>query len=218
MKKKRYLLVDQIRGLAVLLMIIFHFCYDLDHFQYIQIDIDHHPFWWAFPRFIVFLFLIAVGLSLPLAHPQEIRWRPFWKRWFKLTFLATLISLATYHFFNAQWIYFGTIHCIAACSLVVLPVLYRPKIAGVLAAIISILVLSGFHYQWPRLPHPSMDHIPLYPWVAIVLGGIWLNSMGFHKLRLPACLFLVPLGRFSLEIYVVHQPLLYGLFTLFDYW
>ncbi len=211
----RYPFVDQIRGMAVLLMIIFHTAYDLHLFKYAHIDFQKDILWWSFPRVIVFLFLSAVGLSLPLAHPQQIKWSSFWKRWGKLALFAGLISLSTYQLFPSRWVYFGTLHCIATCSLMALPLLYRPKLAGLLAGLILGPLLFGFHYPWVKLNQPSMDYIPALPWVSVVLGGIWANSLNWHKVKLPPnpfTYFLGFLGRWSLWIYLVHQPLLYGLF------
>ena len=51
----RSLVIDGIRGLTIILMIIFHFSFDLYNFNFLKIDIIHDPFWFAFPRLIVFL-------------------------------------------------------------------------------------------------------------------------------------------------------------------
>jgi uncharacterized membrane protein len=63
------------------------------------------------------------------------------------------------------------------------------------------------------------DYVPLIPWAAPVLAGIafakamrvdrWARTSPTHAVDL-----LTFPGRHSLVIYLVHQPILIGLFTL----
>ena len=64
----RYAIIDQIRGVAIVLMVFFHLFFDLKMFGAVSINFSKDPFWYFIPRLIVFLFLIAVGLSLALVH------------------------------------------------------------------------------------------------------------------------------------------------------
>ena len=214
LKKSRFPLIDQIRGFAVLLMIIFHFSYDLNFFGFVKIDFYNEPLWYWFPRLIVFLFLSAVGLSFPLVHGEGIRWKTFWKRWVKLVFLAVLISISTYFMFPKGWIYFGTLHCIATISLMILPFVSRPKASLAIGCLIGLAVfIPGFKWPWFSLPHKSMDYIPALPWVYVSLIFIFLNSLGLHKWGKDWKILkpLSVMGRHSLVIYMLHQPILFGL-------
>ena len=209
----RYAIVDQIRGLAVILMIIFHTLYDLRWFGYLPSDLPMR----TFAQIIVFLFLLSMGLSLPLAHPSSIRWPRFWKRWIKLALAASLISLVTYLLFPTRWIYFGTLHCISVCSLMALPFIHRPRLAGFTGGLILVSAVSGLHYPWVRMSHSSMDYIPALPWVGVVLLGICLQNYGLHQWQLPnvrPMRWMIFLGRWSLWIYLLHQPVLLGLIYL----
>ena len=213
--KPRYQLLDQIRGFAVLLMIIFHFSYDLAVFGHVNIQFQKDPFWWGFPRLIVFLFMIAVGMSLRLVHVPNYRWKPFFQRWLKLVVFALIISVSTYFAFPDRWIYFGTLHSIAVCSLMAIPFVRYPKISGLLALIFLVpVVLFKWSLPWIELPHKSMDYIPAFPWVGVVFLGIYLHSVNFNKFLLPDIKPLQALawmGKHSLLIYMLHQPILYGL-------
>lgn len=199
-------------------MVIFHFSYDLAVFGHVQIEFQKDLLWWAFPRLIVFLFLIAVGLSLRLVHYPEIRWKGFWIRWLKLAVLSMIISITTYHLFPDRWIYFGTLHSIAITSLMVLPFLRYPKISLALSAFFLLpLLFFKWSLPWIELPHKSMDYIPAFPWVGVVFLGIFLQYRNFHKVNLPDNRFLHGLGhlgKHSLFIYMVHQPVLYGIVML----
>lgn len=214
----RYPTLDAIRGFAVLLMIIFHFSFDLKIFGYAQIDFQNDIFWWAFPRVIVFLFLIAVGQALELTSISGIKKEKVLKRFLKLAVLAGLISLFTFFAFPGRWIYFGTLHCIATCSLLALPFVGKPKLAFAFSLIILLPLLGGFQWPWWRMEHASMDYIPALPWLGVVL----LGQMSFHYKvhafdipRFPGRDLLLFFGQHSLFIYLLHQPLLFGLVKLF---
>lgn len=215
--KTRYLLVDQLRGIAVVLMIIYHLSYNLNYFRFIKIQLFSDPFWWTFPRIIVFLFLFVVGLSLPLAHPQnkEFNHKKYFFRIGKILFGAVIITVGTYFMFPSRWVYFGTLHCIGICSLMVYPLLYRPKLALIIGLAILPAWLMGYEYPWIKLAHQSMDYIPSIPWVSIVCLGIFAHSMALYRYKLPLPIFISKpleyLGIHSFLIYLVHQPILFGI-------
>lgn len=218
--KQRYPLVDQIRGFAVFLMIIFHFFYDLALYRYVNIDFIRNPFWYAFPRVIVFLFLFAVGISLCLVHLPHMRWKPFWQRWSLIVFFAVIISLSTYFFFPSRWIYFGTLHCIALTSLMGLAFLRFPKVSLFIGiALLLPALIWGVTIPWIKLPHFSMDYIAPFPWFGVVCLGIFAYHQKLHTYQLPSWKIfkgLAFLGRHSLVIYLTHQLVLYGLISLYS--
>ncbi len=214
----RSLIIDVIRGFTIILMIFFHFSFDLNNFGFINIDIIREPFWYILPRIIVFLFLFAVGASLTLAHQKEIKWRSFWNRFFKILAFALLISVVTYFLFPENWIYFGTLHAIALISIMSLPFLRRPYLSLVIALLLFIpSIFLDKNIPWFMLSHQSWDYIAPFPWVGASLLGIFAVHKGFHQLSLPehnVFKSLNYLGRHSLFIYLVHQPILFGLVYL----
>lgn len=210
----RSLFIDTLRGFTIILMIFFHFSFDLNNFGFINVDIIHAPFWYALPRLIVFLFLFAVGMSLTLAHRNKINWPPFWKRFFKVSFFALVISVTTYFLFPENWIYFGTLHAIAIISLMTLPFLRRPYPA--LAIALALFIPSIFldkNLPWFLLPHQSWDYIAPFPWVGASLLGIFAVHRRLHQVAVPDNALVKSLnylGKHSLFIYLVHQPILFG--------
>lgn len=213
--KNRSHFLDALRGLTVVLMIIFHFSFDLDHFGLVTFDIVHHPFWYFFPRLIVFLFLFAVGMSLRLAHFPAIKWNSFFKRLFLIVFWAIVISVVTYIAFPENWIYFGTLHAIAVVSIMTLPFLKYPRVSLIIGLLLFIPSITlDLTLPWIQLPHSSWDYISPFPWVGASLLGIFAAHKGLHRFLLPENkLFksLNYLGRHSLFIYLTHQPILFGL-------
>lgn len=210
----RYRLVDHWRAVAIILMIFFHFCFDLDVFGYIDINVQEDLFWWFLPRLIVFMFMMAVGVSLRLVHKNGLRLKKFWPRFVQLIFFAITITITTYFLFPKSWVYFGTLHCIAVCSVLALPFIQSPKLSGILGLLITIPALFGLNYPFPKMAHISMDYIPVLPWFGYVLLGIFIESKNWDKMSYPRFKgdrILDFMGAHGLFIYVVHQPIMYGL-------
>ena len=216
--KSRFPIVDFIRGFTIILMIFFHFSFDLNYFQFINVDILRGHFWYFLPRLIVFLFFFAVGMSLKIAHPTQIHWPNFNKRLGKLLFFSLLISIVTRIIFPENWIYFGTLHSIALCSILVLPFLNFPKTALITALALFIpSMIWDYNLPFIELPIQSFDYISPFPWVGAPLLGIFAVDHGFHRINIPENIFfksLNYLGKHSLIIYLLHQPLLFGLVAL----
>lgn len=216
--KERSLFLDALRGFTVVLMIIFHFSFDLDYFGIVEIDIINAPFWYFFPRLIVFLFLFAVGVALTLTHRNGIKWKPFGKRLLLIIFWAVVISGVTYYFFPTSWIYFGTLHAIAVVSVMSLPFIKRPwesLIVGLCLFIPSITMDANI--PWIQLDHSSWDYISPFPWVGASLLGIFAAHKGIHRLNFPNNRLVASLnflGKHSLFIYLIHQPILFGILML----
>ncbi|MBY0517097.1 MAG: DUF1624 domain-containing protein [Bacteriovoracaceae bacterium] len=213
--------LDTLRGVAVLLMLIFHFTYDLWLFGHVGNSFRTY-FWYALPRFIVFLFLWCVGASLELVNGSGIKWKSFLKRFYKLAAISLIISVVTYFTFPRSWIYFGTIHCIATVSVLALP-FFKFRWAR-LPTMILILIAQyflGYDIAWVGrvIPRMSMDFIPAYPWFWVVLLGMitgpWLLKRWPEKMNINALSFL---GRHALKIYLIHQALFYALFSLIAWW
>ena len=220
MEQKRFPIVDEIRGLAICLMIFFHFSFDLNLFNYAKIDFSNDYFWWLLPRIIVFLFLFTVGLSLGITHQNQIKWKKFWQRFLKIILFALIISSATYILFPEKWIYFGTLHCIALCSLLGLPFLKSPYLC--LLIFLGLFLPSIFfdwNIPWFELNHSSLDYISPFPWFGAVTLGIFLFHKKFHHLEppeKPPLKFLAFLGKNALVIYLFHQPIMFGSLWLFS--
>lgn len=207
--------LDALRGMAVIWMIIFHAAYDLRMFHFLSWDFSQ-GFWFAFPRVIAFTFLFCVGLSLNFGHVPGPNWNSLAKRSFKLGAAALAVSIGTYFMFPTQWIYFGTLHCILVGSILgVLVVNHRTLCWVLLITILTGQYLLEYDIKWVSsvLQKPSMDFIPIYPWFwAILLGivsGPYLSRINFLNQMKPRP-FLNLLGRHSLKIYLLHQPLLFG--------
>ncbi len=209
--------LDALRGLAVWWMVIFHAAYDLKMFGHISIN-TKEGFWYVFPRIIVFLFLWCVGAALQITHGDGVK-PHYWRRLGKLLSLAAVISFATWLTFPQNWIYFGTLHCIAAATLLALPFLRYP--AWRLPVMLVIMIAQyGLNYgvAWTAqfFPRNSLDFIPVYPWFWVVLLGMLTGRAVLHRLpqQFPAQEVFVWPGLQALKIYLLHQPVIYGTLLL----
>ena len=227
-KSPRFALVDFLRGVAIVAMVIYHCAWDLSYFQLIPIDITVDDGWRLFQHLILGGFLLLVGVSLELAHRSGIRWRAFWRRFAMIAGGAAAVSIGTYILFPQTFVFFGILHAIALFSLIALPFLRLPAwlVALVGAVFLALpLYLSNAAFNEPQLawigfwevPPPTNDLVPIFPWFGMVLLGMALARAVLRSPlagRLagwkPATLFtpLIFLGRWSLVIYLVHQPLL----------
>ena len=228
---KRLQFIDLLRGLAIVLMVLYHGAYDLTFYHLARFDFYNDPFWLDARTVIVSLFLSLVGVSLVLASTHSINWRRYSKRMAWLLVCAGLITLSSYFMFPGRTIVFGILHFIAMASLLGLLFTAHPW----LSLISGIgLILAGNLFSHPLFDYPSLhwiglmtfrpateDYVPLLPWMGMVLLGIsaghLLEKTTAGKQLLCSYLpfgfarILALAGRHSLLIYMLHQPVLLAL-------
>ena len=223
---RRVVGVDALRGLAIVLMVVYHFCFDLRYYGAIAADFEHDPFWLGFRALIVTMFMTLVGVSLVLADAAGTPPAKFWKRIAVIGACALAASAASYLMFPRSFIYFGILHAIAVTSVLAAPLVRWPRAA---LAIGVFVVVAGNTIADPAFNARALswlgfvtvkpnteDYVPLAPWGGIVAIGIALGHelarRGFRALRPLAAAprWLAWSGRHTLLIYVVHQPILLG--------
>ncbi|MBX2809935.1 MAG: DUF1624 domain-containing protein [Cellvibrionaceae bacterium] len=217
----RILWVDALRGIAIVLMIIFHFCYDLRYFGWVNWQVPNGHYWWPFRYIILSLFIFTLGISLHLAHAQRIQWRKFSLRMGQLALSAAAVSLMSLFLFRDTWIYFGILHFLCFASILSLPLLNKPRLSVLLGLCILLLYhLDILNNQWPFnsirhwLPTHTEDYVPLFPWLAVSYLGLGcaqylsLTTIERHLAAPPR--LLIWLGQRGLRVYLLHQPLLFA--------
>jgi uncharacterized membrane protein len=234
MQNKRLSGLDIFRGYAIVLMVLFHFCFDLNYFKMIHIDMHHDIFWVTSRYFIVILFVFSAGISLKLAHQDTISLQKIKKRVLLLGIASLAVSIGSYVQFPNTWIYFGVLHFMFVSSLLALAFLKVPLLALFTALLIFLGSFMGwFHMHWLYSILQAPLHLPVkytedmvkfFPWFGVMLLGISFGGLQLHKKVFEREFFNAPtkingfftlLGKNSLVIYLVHQPILFALFLLY---
>ena len=238
-------LLDEVRGACILYVLFYHFMYDLDtlfgiiDFPYLWSDTMQ------FLRmgFVILLMLLS-GISCTLSKNN---FRRALKLLCAALFISLItywvvgsdyVLFGILHFFSfAIFVY-----CLTGKYLKKLPTKTFSLLFGVLFLMtfdiyngsLSLLEwelsLPSFLYNkfW-LVPFgfgmegfSSIDYYPVFPWIFIFLIGAlygeWLRTHRvptlFHTVHLP---FLSTIGRHTLFLYLVHQPIFYVLIGLFTF-
>ena len=222
MAATRNVTIDIMRTIAIVLMVIFHFAYDLHFFGWVDWNVPNGSGWKEFRHIILTLFFLSVGASLVFAHRQRVDFKSYAKRIMWIAVWVFAISLFTYQFFYSNWIFFGVLHFIAVASILCLPLVRYPVIAtsvGVLS--VALFLTNVITSKWPfnlwelGLPSSPNDYVALFPWIGVVLLGIGVGHFFVKGFDPCASLKLSTkftfLGRHSLMVYVLHQPLFFAI-------
>jgi len=225
--------LDALRGVAIVWMAVFHFCFDLNYFGFTQQNFYTDPFWIHQRTAIVSLFLLCAGMGQAVALDQGQGWPRFWRRWAQVAGCALLVSLGSWLMFPRSFISFGVLHGIAV--MLVLLRLLGPGLGvpGLLVfGLVAVLVPQWVSDPWfdsrwtnwvglvTRKP-VTEDFVPLLPWIGVMAWGRalgqWLlaHHRGWLAGAVPAGAgWLGLLGRWSLSFYMLHQPVLIGALAL----
>jgi uncharacterized membrane protein len=220
--------IDLLRGLAIVLMVIFHFAYDLTIFGWADFSTSKNIDWIIFRTVIVSCFLLAVGMSSYLAYQKFVNKKKLAKAVGKLFAVSVLITIGSLFMHPDRWVYFGIIHFITIALPISVLFVRAPYIALVIGAACIVgywIGLLNFQpiWQWSVLhlgiPARTVDLVNFFPWIGVVLIGIFImhKNIFFIKIKPNVILNkLVFLSQHSLLIYLLHQPILYALFGLTD--
>ena len=225
MKKRRIDLIDLWRTVAVLTMVIYHFIYDMGVFGVISWDQVFSPGPQILQRVASYSFIVVSGVSSRLTKSNIKR---------GLLVLLCSVAVSAVSFVAGLPIMFGILQFLGCAMLIYglagsrlerIPERFAPFLYLALFIGAKIFVDTAPYVEqrflWPfgfvYQGFSSSDYYPLLPWIFLFLFGSWLGGLITKKqkrwpvlgLSFPKALTLP--GRYSLIIYMAHQPLLYGL-------
>ncbi len=228
-KIQRIGIIDLFRGIAILLMAIFHLCFLIQEFNLGLTNFYSNPFWPAFRTLIVSLFLSLVGVSFVLAEKYKVKVSQKLLRIGQITLYALIISIVSYIFRPNRIIIFGILHFIAFASLVGLWIVrfkYLSLASGATIVFLGLFFESahfdsallswiGFRTHLPT----TLDYVPVFPWLGAVTIGIYIGhslieNSNYSRLlnwkpKSTVSRVLIWAGKNSLNIYMLHVPILF---------
>ena len=240
-KKDRFWEIDFLRGFAIILMIFFHILYDLNFFSITNFRI-YSGILLYIARLSASIFVVLVGISLSISYSRvENRLKTndiimkFIKRGLKTLILGVVISVITWFYIPRGFVVFGILHFIGLSiilSLIFIRYRYINIIFGSFFIIVGLYLKTltfNFNILIPLgfIPNNfwTIDYFPLFPWFGIILIGISIGNLIYPNFKrkyeikdLSKNLFVKSfcfLGRNSLFIYFLHQPIIIGLIMIF---
>jgi uncharacterized membrane protein len=191
----RYESIDFMKGVAVILMIIFHIFYFPHQYGFREFNFNTIPLTIT-ARVAQIIFITCVGINMYISYNNYLKknknntkydfYKKYAIRLLKLGGYAVLISLFSYFIFGYKFVKFGILHFITASSFLLL--LFIDKQVALTIIISGILLLKYFNNKKPGIllrkspktafitgiysVYPTVDHFPFIPWIALISGGL----------------------------------------------
>ena len=229
--KSRIWELDALRGICILCVIVVHFLFDLSFFGGLDLTL---PAWYVFiQEYGGAIFVLLSGVCVTLGS-KSIR------RGLVVFSCGMLITAVTYGMYRLGMsgadvvVKFGVLHLLGVCMLVYPAFKKLPPAA--LAIIGFLIAVTGFAIRGMIVPQrwlfplgltyegfTSSDYFPLFPQLGYFLIGAAIGKTAYRekKTLLPGAFqktgiarFFCWCGRQSLFIYLLHQPIVYGLLEL----
>lgn len=243
-EKKRIELLDELRGFAIIAMIVHHTFLDItfvlgipwgervfDRLCVVQ------PVFWA-------IFIVISGICSRLSRSTLKRGVIVLAAGLGVT-LVTAVLMPLFGFTGTE-IYFGILHCLGSCMIItglLMPIIKKINpIVGMAASVILFSVfysVSSGSLLFGLIPLPdalystnylaplgffsssffSADYFGILPWLFMFLFGAFLGKYAsdgaFPKWTYKKrCAPFAFVGRNSLWFYLAHQPVIYGVLFL----
>ena len=241
--RKRFELIDTIRGIAIINMVAYHFLWDLVFICGFNIKWYNSSFGYIWQQFICWTFIFISGFSYNLGKHKL-------KRGILALLGGGIVTIVTLIFTPSSKIVFGILTLLGS-SIIITFLLEKviSKIPSILGAIFSFTIFlftkncsSGYlgfkniltiripeviyrnnltaYLGFPNPSFNSSDYFPMIPWLFLFFTGFFffrvlkqknLLEKYFLRGKTPLISFL---GKNSLIIYLIHQPILYGISLL----
>ncbi|MBQ8822257.1 MAG: DUF1624 domain-containing protein [Lachnospiraceae bacterium] len=222
----RFSILDTYRGFVLIHMIAFHFLYDI--FMVFSVDTS----WYFRPgnriwqQFICWSFILLSGWVWPYGASKAL------KRGLFINLCGLIITVVTAVFMPGELVIFGVLNFLGCAILLMLPLekLLRhiPAFLG-FAVFFALFLLFYNCNDWnigvesillipigfPTKGFYSSDYFSILPWFFLYVTGYYLgrileNTKGFLRICNVKIPVLDIIGRKSIWIYLLHQPLCYG--------
>lgn len=227
--KARIWELDAFRGIAILAVILIHLLFDLRYFLGLSLGYDNAVFQFV-KQYGGVVFVVLSGICVTLGRRSFRRGLIV----FGCAMAVTLVTLAMVWLgldSGSVVVRFGVLHLLGI-AMMLWPLLRRLPTWAMVAIGLPVVGLGYWFrtfYVTPEWLFPlgltsagfsSSDYFPLFPHLGWFLLGAALGRTAYREKRsllprvnaqCPPIRFFCWCGRMSLFLYLLHQPLLYGL-------
>ncbi len=242
-EKKRIHTLDELRGFAVFCMVFYHAFYTVGYLFNFDFGVKLIEFFMPAEPFFAGLFILISGIASNLSHSNLERGCKLLfiaEAVTVVTFLVVgedqVIRFGVLHMLAVSMIAFGLLR-----KVVGLVPMWIGIILNVLLFVFTLQITRGyvgipFLYQlrlpvewyssgifyalgFPSKDFVSSDYFPLMPWLFLFFAGGFFGKLAADK-KFPAFTYkkhippLAFLGRHALLVYILHQPVIYGICSL----
>ena len=227
---KRFAILDTYRGFVIINMIAFHFLYDV----FMAFGVDRHWYFQPVNRFwqqyICWSFILLSGWVWPYGASKAL------KRGIFLNICGLGITAVTAIALPSEIVIFGVLNFLGSAVLLMIPLeKLLKRIPSALGFFIFFALFIRFYYcnTWsmgiesillipigfPTRGFYSSDYFSILPWFFLYVTGYYLGRIleskkGFLRINGVKIPVLDIMGRKSVWIYLIHQPICYGICLL----
>ena len=218
--------LDTVRGISIIAMIIHHLLFDLEFLIGKPISFIHTDFFSILQFIFVFFFISISGICCNFSRSNI-------KRGIIAFGLGMVVTVVTYLFDKELTVKFGILHFLGIAM--ILYGLFKNilskinfKVQLILFALLftaSYIILNNVNpvnisFLFPlglyNSNFSSGDYFPVFPYIFMFLFGSAVGHFikegnfpkWFYKFHIPFFSFV---GKYTLWIYLLHQPILYGI-------
>lgn len=240
-ENKRYYLLDSLRGISIISMIAFHLCYDLFMIYGINTSWYFYPITAVWERSICVVFILVSGMCLNFSGNGIKRGILLNLAGFAVTCVTVIAEPNQAVWFGVLNLIGCSMMIVSVLSdnLKKIRPLSGALISFLLYAVsydvpkcyvglfgLDIVKLPDSLYSckylaflgFPSSDFFSTDFFPLIPWIFLFAAGFYLwnfivekNLTKYFELKIPV---LDKIGRYSLWIYLAHQPIIMSILML----
>lgn len=229
---ERLHLIDSIRGITLVSMILYHACWDAVFLLGKNWKWYTGETGFVWQQSICWTFILLSGFCVPFSHSTKSLLR----RGLLVSLCGMLVTAVTLIALPEDRVVFGVLTFLGAAMILMVPMRYIrvPAWAGlVVSALLFVLtrrinegpgwiprqLYHGYFATFLGFQDPyffSTDYFSLFPWFFLFLCGYFLNLLLAGRGVLDRSVFRTRirpfdfLGRHSLLIYLLHQPVLYA--------
>lgn len=240
--KNRVGFLDELRGFAIICMVVYHLMVDLKFVFNVDVPIFFESWFDTIRDIFVGIFISISGIVSNYSRSNL-------KRGVQCFFIGMIMTFVTAFVSPGSPDLFGILHCLGVCMMLYgLGQRIFEKIPPFAGAVISVFLFmltfnfktgySGIHglfkvkmpealystsvlfpLGFPGEKFVSLDYFPLFPWLFIFLAGAFYGVY-VKKKRAPKFFYKTHIpffafaGRHSIWIYVLHQPVIYPILCL----